>query len=106
MLFNAHALRPPLAVSASAAEGMVFTWYRNGYRWQYFLLASGCSTGAMVVCMVVNWFVSRCGVKATQSLGGEPNPNINFPLELQGIGNLPPRRTEYMCIKGAHNPQF
>eukprot|EP00667_Euglena_gracilis_P001673 EG_transcript_1672 len=55
-----------------AAEGMVFTWYRNGYRWQYFLLASGCSTGAMVVCMVVNWFVSRCGVKTPSIPGFRP----------------------------------
>lgn len=51
---------------------MAFAWFRNGYRWEYFLLALGCSTGAMVVCMAVNWLLNYCGVRAPTIYGFRP----------------------------------
>eukprot|EP00668_Euglena_longa_P010719 GGOE01012996.1.p1 GENE.GGOE01012996.1~~GGOE01012996.1.p1 ORF type:complete len:523 (-),score=81.72 GGOE01012996.1:163-1731(-) len=58
--------------TGGAGEGMVYTWYRNGYRWEYFLLALGCSSGAMVVCMLVNWLLNHCGVKVPTIPGFRP----------------------------------
>jgi hypothetical protein len=36
---------------------MTYTWYRNGYRWQYFAVASGTSIGAALLCIAFNYVV-------------------------------------------------
>jgi len=43
--------------TSSFSAGMTYTWYRNGYRWQYFAVASGTSIGAALLCIAFNYVV-------------------------------------------------
>lgn len=56
----------------SADAGMAFAWYLNGYRWEYFMLATGCSAGGAVVCIAFNYLMQQCGIRGWILPGFKP----------------------------------
>lgn len=52
----------PTEGSGGFGAGMAITWYRNGYRWQYFLLGWGGSVCAVVLLVGCNWLLAQAGV--------------------------------------------
>lgn len=40
--------------AASFRAGMAYTWYRNGYRWEYFAVAFGTSVGSVLLLVGIN----------------------------------------------------
>lgn len=56
----------------NAGAAMGYVWYLNGYRWEYFMLATGCSAGGAVVCIVFNYLMQQCGIRGWILPGFKP----------------------------------
>jgi hypothetical protein len=55
---------------SSFKSGMTFAWYRNGYQWDYFLVAVGTSAGGAALCVAINYVLKQYIHKEPKTIWG------------------------------------